>query len=357
MSMKLTLLNKSFIPVLVTTLSLSVGLSACGGKESGDRPNASVEPSTSSNATATLTPAPQPKNWPLNGLEVNGEVGPAVAVKIENSKEARPQSGLEQADLVWEELVEGGITRFIAVYNSQLPAAIGPIRSVRPTDSRILSPFGGLVAFSGGQAPFIQAVKDEGLQVISFDAGDAGFYRTKDRKAPHNVYGNLSEFLAQAKNTAPPATQFIFATSASESLVAQSTETATSIQTTFSGYAKPNWTFDGGSGKYLRFEGQTPAKANSGEQLSATNVIALKVPIVQTKYVDPAGTPVPDTQLIGEGEAMVFTGGKAQRGTWKKSQASSVLKVLTDDGLDITLAPGNTWVELVPQKEGVISYQ
>lgn len=355
MSMKLTLLNKSFFPVLVTTLSLSVGLSACGGNS--DKPAASAEPSTSSSPATTSAPAPQPKTWPLNGLEVNGEVGPAVAVKIENSKEARPQSGLEQTDLVWEELVEGGITRFIAVYNSQLPEGIGPIRSVRPTDSRILSPFGGLVVFSGGQAPFIQAVQDEGLQVISFDAGNAGFYRTKDRKAPHNVYGNLNEFLVQAKNTDPPATQFIFASSASESLVAQSTENATSIETTFSSYAKPNWTFDANSGKYLRFEGQNPANAKSGEQLSATNVVALKVPIVQTKYVDPAGTPVPDTQLIGEGEAVVFTGGKAQRGTWKKSQASSVLKVLTDDGLDITLAPGNTWVELVPQNEGVISYQ
>ena len=90
---------------------------------------------------------------------------PALAIKVENSGEARPQTGLDQADVVWEQVVEGGISRFVAVYQSQVPAEVGPIRSVRPMDPAIAAPLHGLIAFSGGQPQFVQDLKNAGLQI------------------------------------------------------------------------------------------------------------------------------------------------------------------------------------------------
>ena len=139
---------------------------------------------------------------------------PALAVKIENSGDARPQTGLDQADNVWEEVVEGGISRFVAVFHSQVPAEVGPIRSVRPMDPAIVAPMHGLIAFSGGQPRFVNALKAAGVQTISQDAGAAGFYRKKGvGPAPHNVYGTPQTFWDQANadHTSPPPAQFVIA--------------------------------------------------------------------------------------------------------------------------------------------------
>src|SRR4051794_5747896 len=148
--------------------------------------------STSATPTPTPTPPPPPVVWPLTGV-LSGAVParPAVAVKIENSLDARPQTGLNSADMVWEEVVEGGITRYLAVFHSHLPPVIGPVRSVRPMDPSIAAPLRGLFAFSGGQPPFPQAAAASGLQVLSYDAGNPGFYRVGFRPAPHNVYADL----------------------------------------------------------------------------------------------------------------------------------------------------------------------
>ena len=140
---------------------------------------------------------------------------PALAVKIENSGDARPQTGLDQADNVWEEVVEGGISRFVAVFHSQVPAEVGPIRSVRPMDPAIVAPMHGLIAFSGGQ-PRLRATRSRppGVQTISQDAGAAGFYRKQGvGPAPHNVYGTPQTFWdqADADHSAAPPAQFVVA--------------------------------------------------------------------------------------------------------------------------------------------------
>ena len=137
-------------------------------------------------------PAPVPvvpPTWPLTGVAGEPVVRPSLAVKIENTAVARPQTGLDQADVVWETIVEFDVSRFIAVFHSQVPAEVGPIRSVRPMDPVILAPMHGLLAFSGGQPGILDLVAASGVQMISHDAGAPGMYRTKDRAAPHNVYG------------------------------------------------------------------------------------------------------------------------------------------------------------------------
>ena len=129
--------------------------------------------------------------WPLTGVPVDAVADrPALAVKIENSIDARPQTGLNAADVVWEEVVEGGITRFVAVYHSNLPPEIGPVRSIRPMDPAIAAPLHGLLAFSGGVPTYVDAARSSGLQVLTQDSGIDGFHRTSTRRAPHCGHSN-----------------------------------------------------------------------------------------------------------------------------------------------------------------------
>lgn len=320
---------------------------------------ATVEATTDAEADKSAAPEPVlPTTWALTGVPSAELVNrPALAIKVENSREARPQTGLEYADVVWEEIVEGGITRYIAVYHSQIPETVGPIRSVRPMDSNIIAPLAGLMVFSGGQPPFVQSVRDVGLQVISHDAGNAGFYRSSDRRAPHNVFGTPATFLEQADATHQdsPSGEFFFAADPAQATATASGTPTSSISVVMSGSSRPNWAWDEASGTFLRSEGTTPAVSSTGAQLAAKNVVVLKVSLFNTPYTDPAGNPVPETQVIGSGEAVVATGGKSVTATWTKLDAASPFSLTAADGTPITLAPGNTWVELMPTSSGSVT--
>jgi hypothetical protein len=304
-------------------------------------------------------PPPAPVYWPLTGLE-SGEVAarPALAVKIENSIDARPQTGLNSADIVWEEVVEGGITRYVAVFHSTLPRKIGPVRSVRPMDPAIVAPLRGLLAFSGGQQPFVDAVADAGLQVLSNDAGARGFYRLPGRKAPHNVYADPSTFLAQADpaHRSAPAEQFDFALPGALSTAASAGTPTAALQLKLSGVSHPRWTWDQAHGAWLRAEGATPAVEADGAPLRATNVVVLRVEMDNsTGFSDPAGNPVPETQIVGSGEALVATGGRTVVATWSKRALGAPVVLIGSDGMPVRLSPGNTWVELVPAATGSVT--
>lgn len=342
--------------VFAAAVATSLVLAGCS---STPGPAATTEVTTDATAEKSGAPEPVlPTAWVLTGVPSTELVNrPALAIKVENSRESRPQTGLEYSDVVWEELVEGGITRYIAVYHSQVPEAVGPIRSVRPMDANIIAPLAGLMVFSGGQPPFVQAVRDVGLQVVSHDAGDAGFYRTKDRKAPHNVFGTPEVFLEQAASTHQdsPKEQFLFAPNAATSTVVTTGTPTTSVAVVMSSSSRPTWTWDEASATFLRSEGTTPAVSSTGTRLAATNVVVLKVTLFNTAYTDPAGTPVPETQVIGSGEAVVATGGKSVTATWTKPDAATPISLTAADGSPITLAPGATWVELMPVSTGSVT--
>lgn len=353
---------------LPALLVLAVGamslVSACSGSStdsSSQTPVANVTTSTQIQPVKGAAPAPVvPPRWPLTGVgAANVPVRPALAIKIENSTDARPQTGLDQADNVWEEVVEGGISRFVAVFHSQVPAEVGPIRSVRPMDPAIVAPMHGLIAFSGGQPIFVNALKAAGIQTISQDAGAPGFYRKAGvRPAPHNVYGTPQTFWdqADANHKAAPAPQFVIAKSASAATAVASGTPAGTISVRLSGFEKPTWSWDAGSGRYLRSEGSTPAVVRSGARLSATNVVTLTVRLVNSGTIDPAGNPVPATILEGStGAGTVSSGGKSVPVTWKKGGLSDVLTLTTAAGATATLAPGVTWIELVPTGSGSVT--
>jgi len=296
--------------------------------------------------------------WPLTGVATNAVAQrPAVAVKIENSIDARPQTGLNSADMVWEEVVEGGITRYLAVFDSQLPPVIGPVRSVRPMDPSVAAPLHGLFAFSGGQRPFPEQAAASGLQVLSMDAGSRGFYRVGTRRAPHNVYASLQTFLSQANasHKAPPPPQFVFAGPGEQPTALVSGAPAPTVHLTLSPFSHPVWTWVPGAGAWARAEGTKPAMGSDGHQFRATNVVVLRVDVVNTAYRDPANNPVPETKLIGSGRAVIASGGKTVLATWSKSSVGAVLALRGADGAPIRLAPGSTWVELVPNRGGSVS--
>jgi hypothetical protein len=337
-------------------VALLVLLAACGSEE---EPQAEPAPTTTSRSTTPPPPAPEPVFWPLTGTATDAAVQrPAVAVKIENSIDARPQTGLNAADMVWEEVVEGGITRYVAVYHSTVPPEIGPIRSVRPMDPAIAAPLRGLFAFSGGQGPFIDAIAAAGLQVISHDAGAGGFYRLDTRAAPHNIYAAPQAFLDQADAThraSPPAQFSVVRPGQQPTAVLAGAPTAT-VRLTLTGLSHPQWTWSQPHGGWLRSEGSAPAVEAGGARVQATNVVVMRVDLVSTSFVDVAGTAVPETVLAGaSGEALVASAGHTVRATWSKAGAADPVVLTGADGLPVRLAPGSTWVELVPNSTGSIA--
>ena len=310
-------------------------------------------------AVKAAPPKPDvPVVWPLTGVATTElVVRPALTVKIENPREARPQTGLELADMVWEEVVEGGVTRYVAVFHSAIPNEVGPVRSVRPMDPAITAPLKGLVVFSGGLAPFATAVRNSGSQVLSQDSGSAGFFRTSDRPAPHNLHGTPSTFLNQADagHQASPAPQFTFARNAALATVAVSGSPASTLNITMSGYSNPVWSWDAADGAWLRSEGSAPAVAASGARLAAQNVLILSVVMVNTQYVDPAGTHVPETKLVGSGTGLLATGGKTIPVNWSKASVDAPISLSAGAGANALLAPGKTWIQLVPNGSGSFS--
>lgn len=346
--------------VLALLVVLSCGVAACAGEEPTPPAPTTPEPVVvTPEVIADKAPVPEPVlpiTWPLTGVASEVTDRPAMSIKIENSAAARPQSGLQSADVVWEQMVEGGITRFNVVFHSTIPDLVGPIRSVRPMDAGISAPFGGLMVFSGGQHPFVNAIREAGLQVISHDGGQGGFYRASDRSAPHNVYADPADFLAQASgdHTAPPAQQFAFARLPELATAVVEGTPAASLALAFPS-SNPGWTFDSASGTWLRTEGGAPAMAAEGGQLHAVNVVVLRMQVRSTQYRDPGGSPVPETVMTGTGDALVVSGGQSVTGTWSKPDTSSPMTLLAPDGSPILLAPGNTWVELLPTTNSSVS--
>lgn len=339
----------------------AVLLAATGCSSFADgKPEASATHTTATRTTAapTTTPPPPPPVWPLTGVPTTALVNrPALAVKIENSIDARPQTGLNAADMVWEEVVEGGITRFVAVYNSTVPTEIGPVRSVRPMDPAIALPLHGVLAFSGGAAWILQIVKRSGVQTLSEDAGNAGFYRSRARSAPHNVYATPQKLMDQADaahNAAPPA-QFGFAPTGQQPTAVTAGTPATTLKMTLSGASHPVWTWNPAGNGWLRSENTTPSVGADGARLTATNVVVVRVDVVLTQGVDPAGNRVPETVLVGSGDALVASAGHTIAATWSKAAADQPLALRGADGSPVLLAPGTTWVELVPRTTGPIT--
>lgn len=313
--------------------------------------------------TATLTPSrsstrlPAPPETPvptavtpLRGTTINvgGTNSPSIAAKIDNHVAARPQVGLETTDIVFEELVEGGLTRYLAVWQSTIPEVLGPVRSIRPMDPDIISPFGGIIAYSGGQERFVELMQDAPVYNAIHGQPDTEntFYRTNDKAAPHNVLVKAQEVVAQHTDLAPPAQQFEYSNYVTPSTATRAGTPLAGIDLRFSPESPRNWTWDAVAKSWLRSQEGVADVDSAGAQLKATNVVVLIVDINNSLGL-------PKTELIGTGDAWIATDGASVHALWTKASATERIQLVDDAGQPVLLAPGNTWVELVPRAGSV----
>jgi len=291
------------------------------------------------------TTAPSVPVMPLTGLPITDPAvasRQAIVVKIDNHPDARPQSGLGVADLVYEENVEE-LTRFAAVFQTDLPDPVGPIRSGRTQDVLLLGSLNApLFAWSGGNAAVTTAIETSDFFVVRVDAQAfakaAGTYRAKDRKSPHNLYATVSGLLTVSPpGSTPPPQQFQYLAPGATSPGAASSGVAVAMD----GVAV-KWTYDQASNSYLRFEDAKPHLDRDAGQINATNVIVLTVDYQPS----PADGRSPEAQTIGSGAVAVHTGGRVVTGTWTRPSRSQTFAFADAAGNPILLTPGRTWVEL-----------
>ena len=305
--------------------------------------------------------APSTQIAPLTGLVFPADskflAGPVVMGKIDNSPEARPQLGLSKTDVVIDEMVEGGLTRFLAIWHSQMPSEFGPIRSVRPMDPDLATAFGGIIAYSGGQRPFVAAMKATGLYNAdeTSEQGKGTMERVTNRVAPHNLFVKAQNLQAAHPDLAAPKQLFTYNTDsadASGTTAAISGKVALDVKAQFPA-ATALWTWNGSAWARTQ-DGKVLTDALDGKQLTAANVVVLRVS-VDRSFKDPRYGFVPKTLLEGTGKGQVFSDGKVLDVTWTKAKATDYPSLTTASGEVVKLAPGNTWFELVPSDVGKVT--
>lgn len=303
--------------------------------------------------TPTVSPAPVDPlvPAPLTGLNVRASAlkHSSLAAKVDNHEDARPQWGLNQTDVVFEELVEGGLTRYVAVWHSQVPSVIGPVRSIRPMDPDIITPFLGIVAYSGGQQKFVQMMQNTPVYNAVHDQADteAFMYRDDTKDAPHNVAVKAQALIAAHSDLAAPQKMFAFSFDQQGVFSSWTGKPASRIDVTFSDSRFPSWSYDPTSRKYLRSQEGEPDFDSAKKQIAATNLIVMMVEIDNTYGY------VPKTVLVTSGTGYIATQGRYTPMKWSKKSAGEPVVYTTEDGRPITLSPGNTWIEMPPTYGGV----
>lgn len=327
----------------VALVAGSLLLGGCTAESAPTSAASSSTPTTTDSATPT---APAVAKYPLTGevIEDGGGTNASIASKIDNLIDARPQVGLQYTDLVFEELVEGGITRYVAVWQSQIPKEYGPVRSIRGMDPAIVSPLGGIITYSGGQPIFVKGIK--ATDVVNVSQDDYGsdsslFHRITTKTAPHNVIASGKNIMEKfGDGVDAPAQQFPFADAlATSSPVAEGTPTST-VTATFSTSSQRTWKYSEKKGVWLRSQNGVKDVDDKGDRISAVNVVTLRVTLKTISH-----TPV--SQLVGTGKATVSAGGKTIEGTYTKKSKKGKIRIVDAAGNPINLAPGNTWIELV----------
>jgi len=246
-------------------------------------------------------------------------------------------------------MVEGGLTRLVAIWHSTQPDSVGPVRSIRPMDPDILSPFGGIVCFSGGQQAFVNMINAAPVFVASetTEQDKGTFSRATDRVSPHNVMVNALKLATDHPELAPPAPQFQFAKDVQTSSAGAAGEAVTKFEVKFP-QASALWSASADGSKWLRTQDGKPLMDKlDGAQITATNIVVIQVRIDRS-YLDKRYGNIPKTVMVDTGKAWVFSGGKMIEATWSKASATSPIALTDAAGSPVLLAPGNTWVELMP---------
>ncbi|MBA2313218.1 MAG: DUF3048 domain-containing protein [Actinobacteria bacterium] len=291
---------------------------------------------------------------PLSGEKPESEAlldRPAVAVKVENAAIAYPLSGLEDAEIVYEEVVEGGVTRFMALYHCVDSDKVGPVRSARIVDPAIMLPATRILAFSGANAPVLDALeKAEVVSVTEADAGEA--MRRVERvglPAEHTLYADTAlvrKVGAKQFEDAPSDEQFLFGD------LDGASKKAASVEINFSGASIIQYQF--AKGGWLRSQGGSPFMDEAGDQIAVDNVLIEEHEVNLSETItDVAGNPsVEIANETGSGRAVLLRDGRAIEGRWSRDSLDEGVSFETKAGDPMIFAPGSIWVHLVPSDKG-----
>jgi hypothetical protein len=289
------------------------------------------------------TPCPL-TNQPV-GQDKEPPARPALAVKVENTPDAMPLVGLDKADVVYEEVVEGGITRFIVVFNCSSAERVGPVRSARTTDPKILLQFSPhpLLAYSGGANKVVKIIKESG--VVGMTEGDPTppFSRDDAREVPHNLFVNTNKLWVagnkRAKDEPVPDAIFSYGDLNKPSKKVPSAMIAFPL-------TDVEWRWAGG--RWVRYQNGEEMLLENGGAIETDNVVIQQVKTAESDIVDVVGYPSPEVEVTGTGKAWLLRDGKLVVGTWERGSEGDVTVFHTKKGEEFQLKPGTTFVELAP---------
>ncbi len=299
--------------------------------------NSSSTPTTIAATTTTLPPIA-----PLTGLsDPAGQALTrcALTIKVENTPDALPQWGIDRADVVYEEIVNGGITRLAAIFNSQAPAKVGPVRSVRPTDTSVVWPIGGIFAYSGGAAYAVESISHAPVKLEDETTAGAAMYRDPNRQAPHNLYASAGALFEFKGTPTPPPALFAYR----HNTWGVGTKVVHRFTVEFPSIYPVTWTWNTTTLSWDRTLFGKAIITGTGVRVSPKNVVVMFV-----NYVNGIGTMASYANLNGHGKVEVFSDGHMMTGVWSRGPAKSdVIAYHTLTGAVIAMKPGQTWVELI----------
>jgi len=364
-------------PRLRTNLALvtlaGIALAACGGGDDDAAPTTPPETAASTTSTSTSTTtlpptlpppstpapvsttiAPDVLRVPLTGEPVDDESQipdrPALAVKIENSPPARPQSGLNEADIVIEEIINDDITRFAAVFHSQDVDPVGPIRSGRAPDIVLLEAFDRpLFAWSGGNPGVTALIENSQLTDLSY-LKTSGYYRRAGRNAPHNLYTSTEAMWEKTPDdyAIPPVVlPYLRAGEEVEG------DPATEIEITLDSI-DARWEYNADDGLYYRWQEGSPHNTENSGQVTTKNLVVMAADYLPS----PIDSRTPDAQMLGSNTVYIFTGGTVRVGTWLRFESTDRYQFFDnlEDLNELRIQPGRTFIELPRAIEGTVSW-
>jgi hypothetical protein len=329
----------------LTAVSASLALTSCATPASA-RPTAATtaSPRPSAAPRVTATPAKGPQLDPFTGKPVKA-LQPVLAVKIDNIVNARPQTGLQSADLVYVIPVEGGLTRFMAVYSSRIPPTVGPVRSARESDLDLLRQFGRPAFAWSGATPHLVPFIERAPVVDLYALQVGGYYRNPGRVAPYNLYANPKQLLAEAHGAghgASKARDIGFRFGAEP---AGGKDTASYAVK----YPAASYTFrwSARDKRWLTWTDGGPAMATEGGQLGGSTVVIQYTQVSTSRFLEYGGRP-PYAQSVGSGRAVILRDGKEYTVRWSRPSLASGTSYTLANGQRMPFAPGQVWVVLAP---------
>lgn len=347
--MLLPSVSRRALAMALSACLLSAALAGCAAKREADNdPQPSPPPAKADSSTSPPTETKQPETVTRPKPFLSG----AISVMVENSPQARPQSGLEKADLVYEFEAEGGVSRFMSLYYQDAAEKIGPVRSARMGAYDIATAYAVPYAHAGGNNDVLIALKEQNRRLLNLDEiNTCGpcFWRSKDRVAPHNLYTSTELIEGRAKAVGfglKPLDRF-----PEGGAMAGGTPVPTIAFSWGPRTQDVTWTWNGK--RYERAQSGKPHVMESGTRLEADNVIVLF-----TRYVwDQAaqwGEGQNNITIVGSGNGYLYRDGKVYAIRWTKNSREEHYALTTPDGAPVQLAVGQTWIEILKSGEHLV---